>query len=182
VDAGRGRRDCRSCALRLSNAENLMRGPSSALPRASAPGIPLGGSVPLQWKLPLPMTALLAAALAAMLAFTYVTLRTRAETIVRTRLGSAAAQVASSAAGSMAQRAEAMRMVAREGAAARVLRARRAGRAPEDADLRAVRGPPRGIHRRVIDDLIRQAGIAVHAGTTGSMQRPQRQNTGAQRL
>src|SRR5688572_30216242 len=79
---------------------SLMRGPMSASRREPSGGIPLGGSVPLQWKLPLLMTALLAAALAAMLAFTYVTLRTRAETIVRSRLASAAEQVARSAAAS----------------------------------------------------------------------------------
>jgi signal transduction histidine kinase len=137
------------------HAENLMRGPASASPRAVATGIPLGGSVPLQWKLPLLMTALLAAALAAMLAFTYVTLRTRAETIVRARLSSAAAQVAGGAAGSMAERARAMRTAAREDAAVRVLRARRAGEPAPEADLRAVRAALAALR------MARDSGLSV---------------------
>jgi signal transduction histidine kinase len=125
--------------------EGLMRGPVSASRREPSGGIPLGGSVPLQWKLPLLMTALLAAALAAMLAFTYVTLRTRAETIVRTRLASAAEQVAASAAASMAARAEAMRATAREDALVRVLRARRDARTPAPADVQAARATLAGL-------------------------------------
>ena len=122
-----------------------MRGPVSASRREPSGGIPLGGSVPLQWKLPLLMTALLAAALAAMLAFTYVTLRTRAETIVRSRLASAAEQVAGGAAASMAARAEAMRATAREDAFARVLRARRDARAPAPEDVQAARAALAGL-------------------------------------
>jgi signal transduction histidine kinase len=122
-----------------------MRGPVSASRREPSGGIPLGGSVPLQWKLPLLMTALLAAALAAMLAFTYVTLRTRAETIVRSRLASAAEQVAGGAAASMAARAEAMRAAAREDALVRVLRARRDGLTPARADVQAARAALAGL-------------------------------------
>jgi signal transduction histidine kinase len=102
-------------------------------------GIPLGGAIPLEWKLPLLMTALLAAGMAAMLAVTYATLRDRAESIVRARLTSALGQVANSASQSLAQRAAAMRETTREDAVQRVLRARRAGRAPAEGDLRAVR-------------------------------------------
>jgi signal transduction histidine kinase len=107
--------------------------------REGSSGIPLGGSIPLEWKLPLLMTALLAAGMAAMLAFTYVTLRDRAETIVRGRLTSAVGQVAGGAAASMDGRARAMHAVARQDALVRVLRARRAGEAASSADLRAAR-------------------------------------------
>jgi signal transduction histidine kinase len=110
-----------------------------ALPREGSPGIPLGGSILLEWKLPLLMSALLAAGLAAMLAFTYDTLRDRAELIVRERLSGAAGQVASSAAGSIAQRAERLREAARDDAVVRVLRSRRAGWAPQSEEVRAAR-------------------------------------------
>ena len=116
-----------------------------ATERGEPKGIPLGGAVSLEWKLPLLMTALLAAGLAAMLAFTYVTLRSRAETIVRGRLTSAVAQVAGGASASMAQRARAMHAVAADSALARVLRAHRAGEPASDAELRAARAALDGL-------------------------------------
>jgi signal transduction histidine kinase len=115
-----------------------------ALPRQGS-GIPLGGSIPLEWKLPLLMSALLAAGLAAMLAFTYATLRDRAELIVRDRLNGAATQVAATAQASMAQRAEHLREAARDEAVARVLRSRRAGRAPRAEDVLAARAALRSL-------------------------------------
>ncbi|HEX2076623.1 MAG TPA: HAMP domain-containing sensor histidine kinase [Longimicrobium sp.] len=116
-----------------------------ATERREPKGIPLGGAVSLEWKLPLLMTALLAAGLAAMLAFTYVTLRSRAETIVRNRLSSAVAQVAGGAAASMAQRAQAMHAVAADSAVARVLRAHGAGESVRDAELRTARAALQGL-------------------------------------
>jgi signal transduction histidine kinase len=110
--------------------------------RGEPKGIPLGGAVSLEWTLPLLMTALLAAGLAATLAFTYVTLRSRAETIVRNRLSSAVTQVAGGAAASLAQRAGAMRAVAAEDAVARVLRA---GATPREEELRAARAALAGL-------------------------------------
>ncbi|HEX6039177.1 ATP-binding protein [Longimicrobium sp.] len=115
---------------------------SPRAPRGESPrGVPLGGALPLAWKLPLLMTVLLAAGLAGILAFTYATLRDRAEVIVRGRLQSAVQQVAGAAAESMAWRARDLREAARAPAVTRVLRARGAGRAPsagDDAAARAV--------------------------------------------
>jgi beta-aspartyl-peptidase (threonine type) len=53
----------------------------------------LGGTLSIDWKLPLLITAVLAAGLAAFLAFTYVTLSRRSEAVVRDRFASAARQV-----------------------------------------------------------------------------------------
>ena len=89
--------------------------------------LPTGGAISLEWKLPLLMTALLAAGLAVTLAFTYRTLTRRAESIVRDRLVHAARQVASTAEASLAQRASSLRDVAADSVVKRVLLAARDG-------------------------------------------------------
>ena len=58
----------------------------------------------IEWKLPLLITAVLAAGLAAFLAFTYFTLARRSETIVRDRFIHASHLVASGIADAVAQR------------------------------------------------------------------------------
>ena len=107
-----------------------------SVPRRDVPGgTPLGGPVPLQWKLPLLVSAFLAAGVALMVAFTYTTLLQRTELIFRDRLGNAARVVAASAAGAMAQRADSIRAAAADPA----VRAALAGPAPGDDALRAAR-------------------------------------------
>jgi len=120
--------------------------------RHDEPGrLPLGGTISLEWKLPLLMTALLAAGLVVTLAFTYRTLTRRAESIVRDRLVHAARQVASTAEAALARRAEGLRAVARDSAVKQVLLAARGGArggAAAEADVAAARsalarlGPP----------------------------------------
>ena len=67
----------------------------------------------IEWKLPLFITAVLAAGLAAFLAFTYFTLARRSETIVRDRFFHASRLVASDMAAAVAQRKAAFDSVAR---------------------------------------------------------------------
>src|SRR5688500_20231124 len=76
----------------------------------------LAGGISLRWKLPLLMMASLAAGLAVMVLFTYTTLRSRAETIVRERLTSAMGQVAGSADAAIATRPAAAREPAADAA------------------------------------------------------------------
>src|SRR5215207_4618397 len=71
-----------------------------------------GGALSIHWKLPLVITAVLAAGLAAFLAFTYVTLARRSEPVVRDRFAHASKQVARSV-----QEAIAFRRQATEAAA-----------------------------------------------------------------
>ena len=56
----------------------------------------IGGTLSIDWKLPLLITAVLAAGLAAFLAFTYLTLARRSESVVRDRFEDATQLVASS--------------------------------------------------------------------------------------
>src|SRR5215207_3523261 len=111
--------------------------------RHDEPGrLPLGGAISLEWKLPLLMTALLAAGLAVTLAFTHRTLTRRAESIVRDRLVHAAAQVASTAEAALAQRAAGLRTVAGDSAVKQVLLAARddtRDEAASEADVAAAR-------------------------------------------
>src|SRR6478735_1663715 len=76
----------------------------------------------IEWKLPLLITAVLAAGLAAFLAFTYFTLARRSETIVRDRFTHASGLVASEVATAIAQRKAAFDSVARSPAIVDFLR------------------------------------------------------------
>src|SRR4051794_18012671 len=69
---------------------------------AQPPG--LRGTLSIEWKLPLLITAVLAAGLAAFLAFTYVTLARRAEAVVRDRFAHATQLIASTMSDAVAQR------------------------------------------------------------------------------
>src|SRR5687768_12621540 len=79
------------------------------------------GAVSLEWKLPLLMTAVFAAGLAAFLAFTYFTLARRSEATVRDRFAHASRQVASTIESSIAQRSAMMRTAAAGAPLARLL-------------------------------------------------------------
>ena len=81
----------------------------------------LGGTLSIDWKLPLLITAMLAAGLAAFLAFTYVTLSRRAESTVRDRFAHASRQVARSIEGAIKVRRDIARNVARSPALAQAL-------------------------------------------------------------
>src|SRR5688572_11963855 len=81
----------------------------------------LAGGISLRWKLPLLMMLSLAAGLAVMVLFTYTTLRSRAETIVRERLTSAMGQVGGSADAAIVTRAAAVREAAGNEAVGRAL-------------------------------------------------------------
>ena len=81
----------------------------------------LGGTLSIDWKLPLLITAVLAAGLAAFLAFTYVTLSRRSEAIVRDRFASAARQVARSIESAVSARAEIARRTAQRRGVVRAL-------------------------------------------------------------
>ena len=81
----------------------------------------LGGTLSIDWKLPLLITAVLAAGLAAFLAFTYVTLSRRGETVVRDRFASASRQVAKSIETAVALRADVARTTAQGASIARAL-------------------------------------------------------------
>ena len=111
----------------------------SARDRDPAIGTALGGGMPLQWKLPLLMVALLAAGLLAMLAYTHATLTHRAALIVSGRLASASEEVAATAAASLAGRAEEMRGVAGDPAVVRLLASARPGIAPQAVEIAAAR-------------------------------------------
>src|SRR3954469_22007683 len=65
----------------------------------------LRGALSIEWKLPLLITAVLAAGLAAFLAFTYVALARRSESVVRDRFVHASRLVATNIEEAMAQRA-----------------------------------------------------------------------------
>ena len=73
-----------------------------------------GRSLSLEWKLPLVMTAVFAAGLAAFLAFTYLTLVRRAESVIRDRFLSASGQVARTIEAAMAERSAMNRAVAHD--------------------------------------------------------------------
>ena len=112
--------------------------PSTSGRERPRPIVP-GGALSLKWKLAFLTTTLLAAGLAAMLAFTYASLRSRAEVIIRDRLASAVEQVANGAEASLGQRTVQMRALAGDSAVGRVLRAHREGAQPRAADVAAAR-------------------------------------------
>jgi len=79
------------------------------------------GALSIEWKLPLLITAVLAAGLAAFLAFTYVTLSRRSETVVRDRFAHASRLVATNVAEAIAQRKATFDTAARSPAIVRAL-------------------------------------------------------------
>ena len=90
----------------MSSSDAAMR-PGSRTPRG------VRRALSIEWKLPLLITAVLAAGLAAFLAFTYFTLARRSETVVRDRFIHASRLVASDIATAVAQRKAAFDSVAR---------------------------------------------------------------------
>jgi signal transduction histidine kinase len=101
---------------------------------AGPPPRRLGGALSIHWKLPLLITAVLAAGLAAFLAFTYVTLAHRAETVVRDRFAHASRIVARDIESAVAQRRAAAEAAARRPELVRLLDA---GRIRSEADSAA---------------------------------------------
>ena len=81
----------------------------------------------IEWRLPLLITAVLAAGLAAFLAFTYVTIATRAETVVRDRFAHASRIVAASVATTIRQRKALFDSVSRDPVVVRFAASARAG-------------------------------------------------------
>ena len=88
----------------------------------------------IEWKLPLLITAVLAAGLAAFLAFTYFTLARRSESVVRDRFAHASVLVAATIADAVAQRKATFDSVARHPAIGRfALSAERRASSPSDS-------------------------------------------------
>ena len=83
----------------------------------------LRGALSIEWKLPLLITAVLAAGLAAFLAFTYVALAHRSESVVRDRFVHATQLVAASMEDAIAQRAQMTRHAVAHPSLSRVLAA-----------------------------------------------------------
>ncbi len=107
---------------------------------SSREAAPLGSSTPharralsVEWKLPLLITAVLAAGLAAFLAFTYFTLAHRSETVVRDRFAHASLLVASQIAEAVQQRKATFDSAARQPVVVRMLSAPRPSRADSAA-------------------------------------------------
>ncbi|HEU0015079.1 MAG TPA: HAMP domain-containing sensor histidine kinase [Longimicrobium sp.] len=96
--------------------------------------LPLGGAIPLEWKLPLLVTGFLATGLAVMLFLVSARVTQGAQTIVRARLSTAVQEIAASARVSIRERAAEMSAAAREPAVARAL-----APAAGQADLAAAR-------------------------------------------
>jgi signal transduction histidine kinase len=97
-------------------------------PVAAAPSSRrIGGTLSIDWKLPLLITAVLAAGLAAFLAFTYFTLTRRSESVVRDRFASAARLVARSVNDAVDQRRKLTEAAVEAPELARVLSTTRAG-------------------------------------------------------
>ena len=94
----------------------------------------LGGALSIDWKLPLLITAVLAAGLAAFLVFTYVTLARRSEVVVRDRFAYASRIIARSVVDGIQQRLTVTGAAAKEPAVARVLAAVNAGGQPTAAE------------------------------------------------
>ena len=92
----------------------------------------------IEWKLPLLITAVLAAGLAAFLAFTYVTLARRSEAIVRDRFAHASRLVASSIEDVIARRKATFDSVARDPAVVRLVSRNRVGARASADSLAAV--------------------------------------------
>jgi len=88
-----------------------------------------GNSLSLEWKLPLVMTAVFAAGLAAFLAFTYLTLVRRSESLIRDRFVSASGQVARTIEAAMVERSRMNGTVAHDVAVTRFIAAANAGTA-----------------------------------------------------
>jgi HAMP domain-containing protein len=84
------------------------------------------GALSIEWKLPLLITAVLAAGLAAFLAFTYVTLAKRSETIVRDRFAHASTIVAGNISAAVMQRKASFDSAARDPVIVRIATASRA--------------------------------------------------------
>jgi signal transduction histidine kinase len=97
----------------------------------------LGGTLSIDWKLPLLITAVLAAGLAAFLAFTYVALSRRGEAVVRERFASASRQVARSIETAVAERADIARRTARGESIARALEIVASGKPLSERDSAA---------------------------------------------
>jgi signal transduction histidine kinase len=113
---------------------------SSDAPRRSGPGTPRGvrRALSIEWKLPLLITAVLAAGLAAFLVFTYFTLARRSETTVRDRFAHASRLVASDIATATAQRKAAFDTAARNPTIAAFLRSAATNESRPKADSIAV--------------------------------------------
>ena len=98
----------RLCRVRrIRRARTATRGLMSspdATPAMTARPRRLGGTLSIDWKLPLLMTAVLAAGLAAFLVFTYVTLARRSEQVVRDRFAYASRIIARSVVDGIQQR------------------------------------------------------------------------------
>ena len=95
---------------------------------------PFRRTLSIEWKLPLLITAVLAAGLAAFLAFTYFTLAHRSETVVRDRFEHASQLVASQIAEAVAQRKGTFDSAAHDPLIARVLEASADGASLDAAD------------------------------------------------
>jgi signal transduction histidine kinase len=104
-----------------------MRSPDARPPGGRSEPRRVGSSLSLEWKLPLLMTAVFAAGLAAFLAFTYFTLVRRSESIIRDRFVHASRQVGRTIEVAIADRSAAMRDVARDPAVARFVAAANTG-------------------------------------------------------
>ena len=92
------------------------------------------GTLSIEWKLPLLITAVLAAGLAAFLAFTYVALARRAESTVRDRFVHATQLVAATMVDAVQERAKMTRAVIRDPALTRFLSAASSGNAASASD------------------------------------------------
>jgi len=113
---------------------------SSDAPGNSGPQAPrrVRGALSIEWKLPLLITAVLAAGLAAFLAFTYFTLARRSESVVRDRFTHASRLVASEIASAVAQRKAAFDTAARSRAIVQFLRSAAGNGSRPTADSAAV--------------------------------------------
>ena len=94
----------------------------------------LGGTLSIDWKLPLLITAVLAAGLAAFLAFTYLTLARRSETVVRDRFTHASRLIARSIETAVEQRVRLASAAATDSSVTHVLRALNKGATPTSSD------------------------------------------------
>jgi signal transduction histidine kinase len=112
---------------------------ASDVPPPATPPRPrrLGGTLSIDWKLPLLITAVLAAGLAAFLLFTYVTLARRSEEVTRDRFRHASLIVAGSIEGAMRQRVAMLGVAASHPAVRRVLLSFNGGATPAAADRAA---------------------------------------------
>src|SRR5688500_1810726 len=111
-----------------------MSSPDAPLPARTSRPRRLGGTLSIDWKLPLVITAVLAAGLAVFLVFTYITLARRWETLARDRFAHASRIIAQSVVGAVQQRAAVTGAAARKPALAAVLAAYNGGRTPASRD------------------------------------------------